>query len=179
MRVLGINGIRCNDNPVLPRVCAKLSTMVELSDIEITQERNMAFYEIRRMRAYRDSVAKAFDDGTPTLIVGHSVGGVIACGVAKRFEHSLVMGIITINAPHEYLGYGRMLDGGKPVPAKIVTFGSSRDRVVLWGTAHAESMSHTVLEADHYRDIGASDALAATICRKSVSVLFPERSRFR
>ena len=169
MRLLGVNGIRCFDNPVVPNVGDEIARIAPIVEFRNTEISGMNFYEVGRFRRYRDELVGRYDDGVPTVVLGHSLGGVIGCAVAKRFKQSKVVGIITINSPHAYCGYSTLLDARGELPAPIVTFGCVRDRVVLWGAKHAASVRHTVLDVDHFREIAENRAharyIAETACR--------------
>ncbi len=173
MRFLGINGILCFDNPVLQQVSTALSRLVPFTQVQITEETGMHFHQVSRFVRYRDWLSSEFDDGVPTLLVGHSLGGVIACSVSRTLKRTKVVGIVTINAPHRYIGYSRVLDAVGDLPAPIVTFQGKRDRVVFWGTKHPQSQLHTVLDVDHYRDIGNYPHHAKAIAEHTVATLFP------
>ncbi len=172
MRLLGVNGIWCFDNPVVPAVARAIASKAPIADIQNTEERGMLPIDIPRMIRYRDALVQRYDDGIESLIVGHSLGGVIACAVAQRLQKTPVVGIVTINSPHNYVGYTCVLGARGDLPAPIVTFQSARDRVVLWGTRHPAAAKHLVLDADHWRDIATNRVLPETIARDVCNALF-------
>jgi pimeloyl-ACP methyl ester carboxylesterase len=172
MRLLGVNGVWCFDNPVVPVVARAIAYRAPIADIQNTEERGMLPIDIPRMIRYRDALVQRYDDGMESLIVGHSLGGVIACAIAQRLRNTPVVGIVTINSPHNYVGYTRVLGARGDLPAPIVTFQSSHDRVVLWGTRHPAAKRHVVLDADHWRNIATTAALSEKIARDACDALF-------
>jgi len=112
-----------------------------------------AFYlpwEYEKMRTYAEQVRLAHDTGDDVLIVGHSMGGVLACGIASRFTKSRVRGVVTIFSPHTYLGgkFTRAL-GAEMITAPLVSFGAKWDVWVPYGTRHEKSREHMELDTDH------------------------------
>ncbi len=102
------------------------------------------------MRTYAERILIKHDSGEELLLVGHSMGGVIACAIAPRFAHSKVRGIVTIFSPHMYLGghFSRALGAGK-VRIPLISFEAAWDAWVPYGTRHPQSREHTLLETDH------------------------------
>lgn len=103
-----------------------------------------------RMLAYIDEIVRAHDDGSDTLLIGHSMGGIVAMAIAERLQRAQVRAVVTIFSPHRLLGglFSRQLDSLR-VKAPLITFGALPDRMVPYGAKHPDSVLHTVFFTDH------------------------------
>lgn len=52
-----------------------------------------------KIQAIARHVLSAFDDGQPTLFIGHSIGGVVAQWAAGQMQHTPVLGVISVCGP--------------------------------------------------------------------------------
>src|SRR6266436_1389678 len=106
MRVVGIagvwNGVFHNQDPMWTNLSMAFKEQFPTSFFTLEEEHNCQPWEIWRMNRLIIRVIKNHDDGQDILLVGHSMGGVIACACAKRFSRSKVIGIVTINSPHYF-----------------------------------------------------------------------------
>ena len=105
------------------------------------------------MRKFADSIVAKYDTGEELVLVGWSMGGVIACAIAGRFRKSRVQALATIFSPHRYpfTLFPRMLDSGKDwirsIP--VVSFAGTFDVVVPWGAKYPTALMHTKILSDH------------------------------
>ncbi|MDP2648676.1 MAG: alpha/beta fold hydrolase [bacterium] len=53
-----------------------------------------------KMRAFAQRILERHDHGQEIILLGYSLGGVIACAIAERFAKSRVRAVVTIVAPH-------------------------------------------------------------------------------
>ncbi|MFM1813736.1 MAG: Thioesterase domain [Pseudomonadota bacterium] len=74
-------------------------------------------HQVGRVRRIVDEVSERFDDGIQTVFVGHSLGGVIAHGVAQRLEAD-TLAVVAIHAP---LRIGRRIWGVDYRKTKVPT----------------------------------------------------------
>lgn len=111
-------------------------------------------WEFRKIRKYADRVVEKYDTGEDLILIGHSMGGVVACAAAPRFKKSHVKMVSTIFSPHQFLwrwfsnSIGSNLTENTAYP--IVSFKAQYDPIVLWGSEHPLAVKHTLVECDHY-----------------------------
>ena len=107
-------------------------------------------WEFEKIRVYAKHVRFSHDTGDDVLIVGHSMGGVLACGIAPQFSKSRVRGVVTIFSPHTYMGGRFSLEfGAVNIAAPIVSFAATWDAWVPYGARHEKSREHVELKTDH------------------------------
>ena len=107
-------------------------------------------FQKEKILAYGKRILKTHDTGEELLLVGHSMGGVLADAIAPRFTKSRVRGIVTIFSPHEYRDgeFARMLGvGTSSIP--LVSFAAAWDLLVPSGSRHPRTLEHRVLRTDH------------------------------
>lgn len=176
MRIIGINGVWCNDNPIWNTLRPAFLEQLPGSEFVVEEEKDCWPYEIDRLLQFGRNIVKRHDTGEDMLLVGHSMGGVTACAIADQFQHSRICGIVTIYSPHStYLGvFTLLLQASQMLRVPIVTFGAWKDELLWfgWGTSHPQSKAHTLLKSDHYLDLVQKPAIAATIARESKRLLF-------
>jgi pimeloyl-ACP methyl ester carboxylesterase len=174
MRVIGISGMRSFRNPVWMTICASLRETFPGVSIRVEEDAWCEPWEIRRMRRFIDRLVDTYDDGKPTLLIGHSLGGVYSCAIANRFRQTKVHGIVSIFAPHGMFGgfFPRVLSAHQKLNVPIITVHGERDKWVRWGTKHPQSAVHLSLDADHYLDLANTKRLADTIVRTTSRHIF-------
>jgi alpha-beta hydrolase superfamily lysophospholipase len=133
-------------------------------------------WDFERLQGFRDHLVAKYDDGIPTLIVGHSMGGVIACAIADRFEKTEVRGIVTIYSPHTFLReiFPRGLDAPRELRPKIVSFGAIGDMIVLWGTRHPDATRHFRVLSTHRGSLVRNRRLSQIIAYRAKRELTKE-----
>ncbi len=108
-----------------------------------------------KAKKYCDRILRMYDTGEDVILVGHSVGGLLACRLAGRFKKSRVVGVVTINTPFHfhYALFPYLFGGRKKLHVPVVSFGGTRDWLVPWGTKHPQAIVHTMFDADHQEDL--------------------------
>lgn len=164
MRIIAINGLWCyNAEPwrlVRPRLERRLPVR---SFIEL-EEYACGVRTMHRLRRLTERVVSTMDDGVETLLLGHSMGGVVACSAAARFTRTPIRGIVTVFAPHRMFfgAFTRYLSAPDMLPAPILTFEAKHDEIVH-GTRHRSSIEHIVLDSNHYDDLLRDHTVAERI----------------
>lgn len=114
------------------------------------------------------AVAK-YDDGEDILLVGHSVGGLLARRAAEegRFRKSRVLGVVTINTPYHYhyALFPYFFGGRRALKVPTISFGGTRDWLVPWGTKFGDEVFHTLLPMEHQEDLIENQKLAEEIAK--------------
>jgi pimeloyl-ACP methyl ester carboxylesterase len=110
-------------------------------------------WEKTKMLRFAEEILKKNDvTGQEVILLGYSMGGVIATAIAPRFKHAKVR-VITLMAPHTFLWglFPKMLgsslssDGG----IDIVSFQGWLDWAVVWGAKHPHARKHHKIFCDH------------------------------
>lgn len=119
------------------------------------------------MRELGNRIVQEFDTGEDTILVGHSVGGVIACATAPRFVKSNLLCVVTIFSPHTYFfsHFSRTLKVDKEALARIpiLSFGARFDALVPFGAQFPRAKHHEIFESDHLFRLMFSSKPAARI----------------
>ena len=96
------------------------------------------------LAAHVSAVARTLDEldlaGRPTVVVGHSMGAVLALHVARALDHPL--GVVAFSAPlydHEAEGMSRI--GEADLLAGLLAVGDLAERVCAWMCAHRRTAS--------------------------------------
>lgn len=128
---------------------------VQFPNVEITVEREWYWpWQFKKIRAYADRVVEKYDTGEDLILIGHSMGGVVACAAAPRFKKSHVKMVSTVFSPHEFLwrwfsrSIGSDLYESHAFP--IVSFKAALDPIVWWGSRHPSAVKHILVRCDHY-----------------------------
>lgn len=172
MRMVCISGawVRGGQLPFWPNVQSEFHGWIpEISEMVVEALEFCHPWDYERLREFRDYLVKKYDDGKPTIFVGHSMGGVLACAVAKRLRRTRVLGIVTLFSPHRMFGgaFLRALDaqgnlGGMP----IISFGAVGDLLVpFWATRHPHARRHIRVMALHRRSLEKRRRLVQKIAR--------------
>lgn len=118
-----------------------------------TEECFYSPWQKTKMLAFAETILKKHDvEGGEVILLGYSMGGVIATAIAPRFKHAKVR-VITLMAPHTFLWglFSKMLgsslssDGG----IDIVSFQGWLDWAVVWGAKHPYARKHRKIFCDH------------------------------
>ncbi len=111
-----------------------------------------SFWEYDVMNQFVDDIVQRHDKPGELLLVGHSLGGVLACAVAVRCVHAKLRGVVTIFSPHDMFK-GKFTNelSAKELPphVPILSFQARFDHMVPWGSKHKSSKLHVVFQTDH------------------------------
>jgi len=123
--------------------------------------------ESKIMRNLVRTLVERNDTGDDVLLLGHSMGGVIAHAMATHFVRSRVRGIVTVFSPHTYLWgqFGKQLEA-QPISdaTPFITFEGTLDWLVPFGTAwHPQTWKHVRLVTDHQEGLMTDQRLWNTI----------------
>lgn len=113
-------------------------------------------YGKAKVEEYKQRILRMYDkEGDKILLVGQSMGGLHACDLAGQFKKAKVVGVVTINTPHNswYGGFSRYFGGNKKLSVPVVSFGATRDWLVPFGTQHPQAIVHRMFDADHQEDL--------------------------
>lgn len=176
MRIVGINGIRCNNCPVLPRMRHSFQREFTPTEFIVEEDTGCALWQISRMREFAQELREKYDDGADLLLVGYSMGGIQACKIATELRHSRCIGIVTIFSPHTMFGgiFPRIIGASRNTQVPIISFHGAYDPFVRWGTRHPNAAAHIILSTDHYRDLLNNPECGDIVARESKRVFFPE-----
>src|SRR6202451_178499 len=100
MRIIGINGVWYFENPIWDTLVPAFKSRFPEAEFRVEEDTGCWPTEILRMRCFVDNLVQKYDDGIESLIIGHSMGGIHACALAKRLHRTKVRGIATIFSPH-------------------------------------------------------------------------------
>ena len=99
-----------------------------------------SLWEWRKMRNFADHLVEKYDTGEELLIVGYSLGGVIAAAMVPRFKRSKVRCVVTVFAPHRYLfGLFSWMLNSRPSEmgsTAVLSFGAHLDFMVPCGSRY-------------------------------------------
>lgn len=136
-------------------------------------------WHVEKMKGLSDSILRDEDTGGDILLVGHSMGGIMACGLAPRFVRSRVCGVITVCSPHTLgsiipaLDFHRLIYGTESDPkAPLVSFGGLLDPLVWWMfTRHPKSLRHVYIWSDHRFLLGWRRSIGRKIAKEAADLL--------
>ncbi len=119
-------------------------------------------------RTFIHRIVAEHDVRDDVLLVGHSMGGVLACGVAARMQTARVLGVVTIFSPHLLAGnvFLNMVDGHVPEHVPVISFGATRDGLV-WKqyTVHPRACAHLEINTDHQDELIHDPSIAHAIAQ--------------
>lgn len=131
----------------------------------------------KKMRSFCDSIVADNDRGGDIILVGWSMGGVVATAIAPRFKRSRVVAVVTLFSPHTFLFglFSRMLNssvhGLGQIP--VVSFSARLDQLVLWGTRYPKAVRHLKMWSDHLFCLIFSTKTAAAAAREAARLFQP------
>jgi len=110
-------------------------------------------WETDKMRNYGEELLSLYDDGEDIILLGHSIGGVIATIIAPKFKKSKVKLLVTLNSPHKLESLYEKIDRSfkmDKVKIPIASFSSILDPIVPFFMAkHPKSNIHDFFIAEH------------------------------
>lgn len=169
MYIIGVSGAWTEQCPVWGHIFAACRHMYPRAKMAVAEAPYCQLWELARMQALMDEIVERFDRGEECLLIGHSLGGILACASALRFRASRIVGIVTICSPHTYFGQAypliSLLGADKRAASPILSYGAKRDEVLWWGmgTRHPHARQHAMLDANHLTDFVADPTHANRI----------------
>ena len=177
MRILCIVGI-WNFRRLYNKIWRNLETAFKEKFPDASFEVEHLWYspwEWQKMRDFANRLVEEYDTGEELLIVGYSLGGVIATAMAPRFKRSKVRCVVSIFAPHRYLFglFSRMLDSqpSKIAAAPVISFGARLDVMVPWGSRYSETAPHVWIWSNHLLRLLFSKKPATQIAEETAALL--------
>lgn len=176
MRIICVSGVWSYGNPIWDTIVPALAEELPVESHVHEEDTGLHPWEIARMRRFVQVTAARYDDGVETLLVGHSMGGIMACAMAEHFAKTHVLGIVSIFSPHQLFGgMFAQAHGLRPRPvAPLVSFAAQRDELVWWGAEHPHARLHVTLPSNHFTELVGNYDLAKRIATTVRRALFPE-----
>ena len=130
-------------------------------DVEVVVEHETYLpWQRQRIADYGERIVQKYDDGVPTLLLGFSLGGVIACGIAQKFMRTPITGVVSVASPLKLAPlWGICLPKAEDV--RLLSFSGRYDFVVpslLTGC-------HYTLPADHFVSFMTSEKPAWAVAK--------------
>lgn len=157
MRIVAISGILdYPDRYAMWNHWKRAFTRVYPNATFVAEHQFYHFYNVRFMRAFAAEIVGRHDTGESLLLVGHSMGGLIALRVAAQCKKSLVCGVVTVFTPHRlYGGLFRLANRAprlrKDIP--VVSIEASGDTTVWHGARYHKQYPHEIIHSNHWRDL--------------------------
>ena len=169
MRILMISGIRTAPDFLWPEFRCAFKRLAPGARFCVATEPGCDFYEIDRFNAFALKTASRYDTGEDLVLVGHSMGGVLACAIEPLLTRTRVLGITTIHSPHRFLfgAFTHLLRANRGT-APVLSFQGLHDGLVWWGTKHPRSVRHVRNHANHFHDLWEHPENAELIARATV-----------
>lgn len=116
--------------------------------------REFDFWQVWKMRKFRNEIVDKYDTGEDVIFVGHSMGAMIALAAASRFKKSRVREVVAINAPHRFLfGIFALVNGCSHLKAPVLSISGRYDEFIPWGSTYSKAAKQIVLPINHHRDL--------------------------
>jgi surfactin synthase thioesterase subunit len=130
------------------------------------------------MKDLSSQILEEEDTDDDILLLGHSMGGIMACGLAPQFKKGRIRGVVTVFTPHTLgrvipaLDYYRIIYGDLPsVSAPIISFGGMLDPLVWWCfTRHPRSVKHVYVASDHRFLLGWRRSIGRRIAQEAADM---------
>lgn len=176
LKIIGVVGMLDN-----PHVGARLwqfmgeAFLHEFPDATFTTEHLFYFpWQKSKIQRLAEKILDKHDTGEELILLGHSLGGIIACAIAPKFKHSKVKCVVTVSSPHKLHFLYRFLDAEPTqLPFPVITFADTFDTVVPSFLSRYPGSIHGSLLADHLFWFLFSKR-PSTIIAKKVRALVPK-----
>jgi len=169
MRVIGICGIW--DNFLYDRVWQHFAEAFgkQFPGSSFATERLWFWpWQKNKMLDFANRIIAKYDDGEEIMLLGWSMGGVIATSIAPKFTKSYVRAVVTVFSPHRFLFglFSKMLGSIPERLGKIPVVSFSAipiDELVWYGARYPGAIKHVNILSDHGLALIFSPKPAATI----------------
>lgn len=129
----------------------------------------------KKMRTFAADIVRKYDDGGEDIILlGYSMGGVIATAITPKFTKTKVRAIVSVWGPHTFLWglFSRMLGSNlQKLSAPVISFSARLDYFVPWGARYPAALVHKKLWCDHLLGLLLSGGSAKTIAQTTKTAL--------
>lgn len=115
-------------------------------------------WQITKMHTFARRIASKYDDGTPTILLGYSLGGLIALRVASDFQHTPVIAVATISTPHS-LAWLWSFKNNLPKGVTFISFVALLDLIVPFFLSYVPYHSHLLVSTHRHRTQSPSKAI--------------------
>lgn len=106
-------------------------------------------WQVAAVQDYGRVILSKYDDGRPALLIGFSLGGVVAQAVAEKFTKSEVVGVASLCSPLTWAGrWGLVWHPNRLVGRRLSVMGMF-DFFVPWWMGRVKGMAFRLLAADH------------------------------
>lgn len=163
-RIIGITGIRESEIP-----CRGIWEYFETAFMGVYPEAEFSVkkfkylpWEGKKICHYADDILEEYDDGKTTMLLGYSMGGVIATALEPRFKKTKISKVVTVFSPHTFLGgiFSKMCGSGLvKTRAPIFSMQARFDVVVPWGSKYPGAEQHRILNCDHLYGLNLKNAM--------------------
>jgi len=131
-------------------------------------------WQREKMRKWAEDLVEKYEIRKGNiLLIGHSMGGIIATAIAPRLKNALA--VVTMFAPHTTLWglfswmLGASLEGLGHIP--VLSFQARFDGLVLWGSEYPKAIRHCKLKSDHLLWLLLSNEPAEVIANETAKLL--------
>lgn len=174
MKILMVSGIRTDPEFMWDEIREAFAKRLPEATFHVETEPGCKLREIGRFRSFTKRTAEKYNDGEELLMVGHSLGGVLACAMQPLMQRSRVIGITTVHAPHRFFfGICTHVFGAQYVSAPVLSIQGLSDGLVWWGTKHPKAVRHIRNHANHFHDLWEHAENAELIAEETVRTFFP------
>lgn len=138
----------------------------------VVAHRFFAPWQGKKMRSFGEDTLKEHDTGEDLILVGHSLGGLLACAIAPRFTRSKIVCVVTLSTPHRIGFFRRMLGVPPALAVPVLSFGSLFDVFVpAVLTRHEKAILHQNLFSGHIVGLFGNPGPARRIARSVATFL--------
>lgn len=106
-------------------------------------------WEIKVVQAYAADVVKHYDDGKPTILLGYSLGGVVAQAMAEKFKKSEILAVVSLCSPLKWADKWGFQWKPETLPGKRLAIMGTLDMLVPWWSADVPNMKVHKMMVDH------------------------------
>lgn len=134
-------------------------------------------WQRQKIRNFADSIVRKYDDGgEEVMLLGYSMGGVIATAIAPKFAKTKVRALISVFGPHTFLfGLFSWMLRSRPEVCltPVLSFRAKFDCMVWWGSFYPRAVKHITVYSDHLFWLLFSKRPTQIVARATKKFLFP------
>lgn len=151
LRVLGLVGIfDCwgIQDGLWKNIEAELREQMPGCEIDVVRK-YFKPWETALIQDYAFEAVSRFDDGKPTLLLGYSLGGVVAQVMAEKFQKSEIVGVVSLCSPLKWADKWGFTWHPEALPGKRLAIMGTVDMLVPWWTAQVPNVAQRTMWIDH------------------------------